>query len=74
MPHEMHHWQEIEYCKYVAEHTPLENMRLVEAVLKDGEDHTKPEENMGDVAECIKMARDVMEREKKNLNIDLDRT
>ena len=73
LPYEMHNWQEIEYCKYISEHTALENMRLVEAALTDWESSNRNSQDEHDeVTACIRIAREVMERERRKAVAELE--
>jgi hypothetical protein len=75
LPHQVHKWQEVEYCKFVTEHTALENMRLIEALIKDWQNKKVKDdlENSEEVRELVNTAMEVIDREKKTLRIELEK-
>lgn len=64
LPHEMHKWQEAEYCKFVSEHSEVENRRLVEGALKEWESKGRPGGD-GEAGDCAAVLKSVIEREKQ---------
>jgi hypothetical protein len=64
LPHEVHKWTEAEYCKFISEHSEVENRRLIEGALKEWEEKGRPGED-GDAGECVRVLRSAMEREKQ---------
>lgn len=63
-PHEMHKWTEAEYCKFISEHSDVENRRLIEGSLKEWESKGRPG-NDGEAGECAAVLKAVLEREKQ---------